>query len=92
MIEQYGLISKDQRNIELGKIQDINTAIRGLFQRLMGVGVVVVETAGMSSNVDMVGVPKPQDLADQISRQMDEYKKEEQIEMAKAIAKGMKEE
>lgn len=91
VIKQYGLISKEQKNIELGKIQDIRTAIRGLSQRLMGVGVVVVETAGRSSYIELLGVPKPPDLADQISRQMDEYKKEEQMEMAKAIAKGMKE-
>lgn len=92
VIQQYGLISMEQRSIELGKIQDISTYIRGLIKRLLGVGVVVVKTAGTSSNIELLGIPKPQDLADQISRQMDEYKRDEQTEMAKAIAKGIKEE
>lgn len=91
VIEQYGIISKDQRSVELGKIQDVNSGIRGIIQRLMGIGYITVETAGMSSNIEIYGVPKARELADQIIGKMDDFKKEEQIELAKAIAKGMKE-
>ena len=91
VIEQYGIISKDQRNIELGKIQDVHSSIKGIIERLVGLGWVYVETAGMSSNIEMRGVPKAPDLADQIIRKMDDFKKQEQIELAKAIATGMKE-
>jgi uncharacterized membrane protein YdbT with pleckstrin-like domain len=90
-IEQYGLISKEQKIVDLGKIQDISVSIRGIFQRLMGLGVVSIKTAGTFSSVDLLGVPKPQDLADKISSQMDEFKKDEHMQLAKSIAKGMKE-
>lgn len=91
VILQFGIISKDQRSTELSKIQDVTSGIRGIIQRLLGIGYIEIETAGSSGNVLIAGVPKARELADQISRQMDEYKKEEQMEMAKAIAKGMKE-
>ncbi len=57
----------------------------------MGLGVVSIKTAGTFSSVDLLGVPKPQDLADKISSQMDEFKKDEQMQLARSIAKGMKE-
>ena len=91
VIEQSGVISKDQRSIELGKIQNVNSGTKGIIQRLTGIGYVHVETSGRASDCWIWGAPKARELSDQIISKMDDFKKEEQIELAKAIAKGMKE-
>jgi len=87
VIHQEGVISKNQRSINLDKIQDCTFAISGLFNRIMGIGSIKIETAGSSasSNIVIPYIAKPQELSDLIQNEMHEFKKREMREMAKAM-------
>lgn len=84
-LEQYGVISTAQRNVDLSKIQDVSFQISGILGRILNVGIVHVETAGQASNILMLGVPGPQKLCDLIQNQIALAKKEEMMEMARAM-------
>lgn len=85
VIAQRGVISKAQQSVALDKIQDVQFAIKGILARLIGVGHVYVETAGSASNIEMLAIPKPQQIVDQIQNQISAHKKKELMEMAKAM-------
>jgi len=91
IIIQSGVISKEQTKIDLLKIQDISCGVRGLLRRIVGAGYIDIETAGRSSSVIFAPVANYQAIADKISELMDGAKKDEQMQMAKSIAAGMKE-
>ncbi len=90
VIVQGGVISKEQTKIDLLKIQDVSCGVKGLLRRITGAGYVVFETAGRSSSVVFAPVANYQSITDRIGELIDEAKKNEQMEMARNIAKGMK--
>ena len=85
VIVSEGVISTAQRAVDLSKIQDVTVATVGILGRIMGVGNVLVETAGKSSAMVGAAVPGPQKLCDLIQNQMAASKKEEMMEMARAM-------
>lgn len=62
---ESGILSKTTRSMELSKVQDVSVA-QTLGQRLLGVGDLVVQTAGDSAPLAMKNVDKPQAVADYI--------------------------
>ena len=85
VIVQGGVISTAQRAVDLSKIQDVSAATIGILGRIMGVGYVTVETAGKSSAEGGFAVPEPHKLCDLVQNQMALSKKEEMMEMARAM-------
>lgn len=85
MIVQGGVISLAQRAVDLSKIQDVTFGMSGILARILGVGYVYVETSGQSSRIEMLAIPSPQKLCDLIQNQMALIKKEEMMEMARAM-------
>lgn len=85
VVEQYGVISTAQRSIELDKIQDVNFASSGILMRLLGVGIINVETGGSSSRVEMSGIARPRNACDQIQNEMASAKKRAIMQMAQAM-------
>ena len=90
VIIQSGVISKEQTKIDLLKIQDISCGVKGILNRIAGAGYVHIETAGRSSGIRFEPVANYQSIVDKIGELVDGAKKQEQIEMARNIAKGMK--
>ena len=74
-----------QRAVNLSKIQDVTFGMSGILARILGVGYVYVETSGQSSRIEMLAIPSPQKLCDLIQNQMALIKKEEMMEMARAM-------
>ncbi len=62
---EAGLLTKSTRTIQLPKVQDVRVDQR-LFQRLVNVGDLSIETAGEASRLTIHNVDDPQALADEI--------------------------
>jgi membrane protein YdbS with pleckstrin-like domain len=62
---QAGFLSKTTRTIELLKVQDVRVD-QTLAQRMLGVGNLSLETAGMGSAIVMPSIDNPQTAADHI--------------------------
>ena len=62
---QAGLLSKTTRTIELLKVQDVRVE-QTLMQRILNVGNLSLETAGMGSAIVMPSIDNPQAAADHI--------------------------
>lgn len=62
---ETGILSKSTRNLMLARVQDIGVN-QSLFQRIMGVGDIWIETAGASSRVVLFNIDQPQKIADML--------------------------
>jgi uncharacterized membrane protein YdbT with pleckstrin-like domain len=62
---ETGMLSRTTRTLEISKVQDVRVD-QTLWERLLGLGRLTIETAGDSSPVTMSGVERPQVIADYI--------------------------
>ena len=62
---ETGLMTKSTRTIQLPKVQDVRVD-QSLFQRIVNVGDLSIETAGEASRLTIHNVDDPQALADEI--------------------------
>lgn len=62
---QTGLLSSTRRTVDLGKVQDV-TARQSLGGRILGLGDLMVETAGERSAIVIEGIDRPREIADLI--------------------------
>ncbi|HBY58584.1 MAG TPA: hypothetical protein DEH78_02100 [Solibacterales bacterium] len=62
---ETGMLAKSTRTMDLAKIQDVRVD-QSIGQRLMGVGVLSLETAGETSRLVIENIDDPQTVADQI--------------------------
>jgi membrane protein YdbS with pleckstrin-like domain len=62
---EVGILSKSRTDIPLSKVQDV-TVKQSLFERLIGVGSVVVESAGASGRIPEINVDHPVEVSKQI--------------------------
>jgi uncharacterized membrane protein YdbT with pleckstrin-like domain len=63
---ETGFASKSTRIIQLPKVQDVRV-VQSLWQRMLGVGDIAIETAGESSRLVVENLDQPQPLAEQIT-------------------------
>ena len=62
---ESGFISKSTHTIDLGKVQDVRVD-QSVSQRLLGMGLISVETSGGSSAITVDNVDNPHKVADMI--------------------------
>ena len=62
---EVGATSKSTRNIQLSKVQDIRVD-QGLFQRMLNIGNISIETSGETSRLTIPNVDRPQQVVDQL--------------------------
>lgn len=62
---ESGLASKTTRTIELVKVQDVTVA-QSIWQRMVGIGDLSIETAGSTSRIEIDAIDRPQQAADHI--------------------------
>ncbi len=62
---EAGLFSKATRTVELDKVQDIRVN-QTLWQRMVSIGDISLETAGGHSSIAMASIDNPQSVADHI--------------------------
>jgi uncharacterized membrane protein YdbT with pleckstrin-like domain len=70
IIHRVGVIAKRGREIPLDHINDI-TCLQGPFERLIGAGDVVIESAGEHGRQRIEDLPKPAKVQNEIYRQID---------------------
>lgn len=57
--QRTGLLAKQERAFDLSKIQDVRSE-QSFWQRLMGIGTVIIQTASHDGGIRMDGVDEPQ--------------------------------
>ncbi|MDX2153817.1 MAG: PH domain-containing protein [Bryobacteraceae bacterium] len=62
---ETGMLSKSTRTMDLAKIQDVRVD-QSIGQRILGVGMLSLETAGETSRLAIENIDDPQDVADRI--------------------------
>ncbi len=62
---ETGMLSKTTRTMDLTKIQDVRVQ-QTLWQRMLGIGNIAVETAGETGGLTMANIDQPQTVADYI--------------------------
>jgi uncharacterized membrane protein YdbT with pleckstrin-like domain len=62
---ETGFLSRTRRTVDMAKIQDV-TVRQTLGQRLLGVGDLMLESAGESGAMGIANVDSPREIADQI--------------------------
>jgi membrane protein YdbS with pleckstrin-like domain len=62
---EAGIFSKTTRTIELAKVQDVRVD-QTLFQRMLNVGNLSVETAGSSSRIEIPSIDKPNEASSHV--------------------------
>jgi membrane protein YdbS with pleckstrin-like domain len=62
---EAGLFSKTTRSIELVKVQDVRVD-QTLWQRMVGIGDLSLETAGGTSRIELDSIDRPQEAADHL--------------------------
>ena len=62
---ESGIASKSTRTMDLSKLQDIRVD-QSPGQRMLGIGDLSIESAGNTSQIVMLGVDSPQEVADRI--------------------------
>ncbi len=60
-----GVIAKTTRTIQVSKVQDVRVD-QSVWQRLMGVGTLSIETAGETSRLTIADIDDPRAVADQL--------------------------
>ena len=61
-----GLLSKSRRTLDMAKVQDV-TVRQSMGQRMIGIGDLLLETAGdRSGSLTMLGIDRPRLIADEI--------------------------
>ena len=62
---EVGATSKSTRNIQLTKVQDIRVD-QGVFQRMLNIGNISIETSGETSRLTIPNVDRPQQICDEL--------------------------
>jgi uncharacterized membrane protein YdbT with pleckstrin-like domain len=62
---EVGLMSKSTRTIQISNIQDVRVN-QSLFQRMLNIGDLWLETAGQSSRLEIPNIDHPQQVADDL--------------------------
>lgn len=62
---ETGLASKSTRTIQLSKLQDVRVD-QGLFQRILNIGDLSIETSGETSRLTIHNIDNPQAVADEL--------------------------
>ncbi len=62
---EYGILSKTATHIPLDKVQDVMVR-RSFFDRVLNIGAVIVESAGISGRIPEINVDHPVDVCRQI--------------------------
>jgi uncharacterized membrane protein YdbT with pleckstrin-like domain len=69
---QSGLLARSTRNILLAKIQDVTVAST-ILKRMVGIGDIVLETAGEAGQITLKNIPNAKRYADTLLRELQRW-------------------
>lgn len=82
-IDRNNIFHKQVTEVSLDKIQDVSYTISGMIAMMFNFGKISIQTAGQGENVDILLVPRPQELQKQINQTFHNYR--EKIGHAKGV-------
>jgi membrane protein YdbS with pleckstrin-like domain len=65
-VDQRGLFNRAISELDLSRVQDVHSEIRGIFPTMFNFGLVVVQTAGEERNFEFENVPDPNRVRERI--------------------------
>lgn len=86
-IDQKGLFGRVVSELDLSRIQDVNSEIKGIFPTIFNFGLVEVQTAGDEANFEFHDTPHPHAIRRRIIELAALDRKREAREMHKATGK-----
>jgi len=84
-VEQKGLFNREVSELELERIQDITTDVKGVIPTFLNYGDVYVQTAGKTERFDFADVPDPYGIKDIIMNLQKAKHLEENNELGEVI-------
>jgi uncharacterized membrane protein YdbT with pleckstrin-like domain len=84
-VEQKGLFNREVSELELERIQDITTDVKGIIPTFLNYGDVFVQTAGKTERFDFADVPDPYGIKDIIMNLQKAKHLEENNELGEVI-------
>ncbi len=85
-VDQRSPVYRTVAEVPLGNIQDVAFERRGLLQTMLNYGTVMVQTASVTTRIDIVGVTDPQAVQQVILRTVAEEKKQLSADRTKSDA------
>ncbi|HMO78635.1 MAG TPA: PH domain-containing protein [Candidatus Paceibacterota bacterium] len=73
-VEQHGLFRREISIIQLDKIQDVKSEIRGIVPTIMNYGDIHVQSAGQQKEFLIHNVPKPDQIRQKLNEALSKYK------------------
>ncbi|HAO81234.1 MAG: hypothetical protein UV57_C0044G0008 [Parcubacteria group bacterium GW2011_GWD2_43_10] len=74
-LEQRGVFSRRVSELRLGRIQDVASEVKGMWETFLHFGNVNIQTAGEQPNFLFHQVPNPYEVAERLMRLVDEWNK-----------------
>ena len=84
-VEQKGLFSRNVSELELERIQDVTTEVRGVIPTFLNYGDVFIQTAGERERFQFHNVPDPYHIKDLIMKLQEKQEKAEANELGEII-------
>ena len=73
-VEQFGFLKREVASFPLDKIEDVTWRSHGIIQHLLKFGDVQMKTASTTSHLNMLGVPHPAEVKDEIVKAMEGHR------------------
>lgn len=86
-VEQRGLFSRNVSELELERIQDVTTEVRGVISTFLNYGDVFIQTAGERERFRFHNVPDPYHIKDLIMKLQEKQEKADANELGEIISK-----
>lgn len=67
-ITQRGYFNREVSSLLLSRVQDVTTEVEGVLSSLLGIGDIVVQSAGAVDKFRMRGIPRPEQMRDIIMK------------------------
>ena len=65
-IKQLGYFNREVSSLFLSRVQDVTTQVTGVIPSLLGIGDIIVQSAGEEEEFSMRGIPQPERMRDRI--------------------------
>ncbi len=65
-IKQHGYFNREVSSLFLPRVQDVTTDVSGILPSLLGIGDIIVQSAGTVDEFRMRGIPRPEQMRDLI--------------------------
>lgn len=85
-VDQNGLFNREVSEVELEKIQDITTDVKGIIPTFLNYGDVYIQTAGKTERFDFADVPDPYGIKDIVMNLQKEKHNAETSEFGEIIS------